>query len=193
LGKFVVLVLALMVQGCGPLPQLASELGVPSRIAGDLTPISATSRVLAKSRSLSGWAPLARVTEQGTVPRGVATTVYGTVYVHSLKDWFASYPAGSVEQTAVLRHERVHAFRQLAAGDAWFVQYAANRAFRWSEEKAGFREEVATLVENGKQVDPVAYASVLSGDAYGPIGGRMVGYEEAYSWVSGVVLEAQGR
>jgi hypothetical protein len=193
LRRFLALVLVVLLASCGPVPPFAAALGVPSKLAGDLTAGSLVTRTVKKSRSLSGeWTPLTHVVELGSVPRGVSMTVYSTVYVHSLKEWFASYPAGSVEQEAVLRHERVHAIRELSTGNVWFARYGVDRAFRWEEEKAGYREEVATLVKGGRPVDPAAYARILSGPAYGPIGGRMVGYEEAYSWVSGVVLEAQG-
>jgi hypothetical protein len=132
------------------------------------------------------WAPLVRVERDPSrlVAPGVVTTILDAVYVEDLDAWAASYPEGSVARHALLVHEREHARRQAATGVDWFFRYLTDSAFRWDEERIGWRLELLERVAAGEQVDAVATGSFLARNYAG-----MVDEGAAVAWVRSVVAE----
>ena len=136
------------------------------------------------------YAPLTRVVEapDKVLSPDVTTTVYATAYVGDMAQWIVDHPDSSLERSATLEHERVHAVRQFAAGCWWFVKYVTEPSFRWAEEQLGWREEIRTL-RTGRWIDQPATASVLSGPTYELLGRAMVSYADALAWVKATVEE----
>lgn len=141
------------------------------------------------------WAPLVKVqqTTDKLIADQTTTTIGDTCYCNDLKQWLQDYPPGSVEYEAILRHERVHAVRQgsfAGQAEAWLARYAIDTKFRWEEEKLGWKEEITHLVQSGRNVIPEQVALWLNQNYSGPVGGRMVSYEEALAWVKATINEA---
>jgi len=136
------------------------------------------------------YAPLTQVVEapDRVISPDVTTTVYSTAYVGDMGQWISDHPEGSLERSATLEHERVHAVRQFAAGAWWFVRYVTEPGFRWAEEQLGWREEIRTL-RAGRWIDQPATAAVLSGTTYELLGRPMVSYADALAWVRTTVEE----
>lgn len=134
------------------------------------------------------WSPLEEVRERPSLPLvgdGTTSTVGRTVYVRDLGDWAERYPEGSAERTALLRHEQVHARRQLKRGVAsWVASYLTSADRMWREEREGWRAEIEHLRAMGAwrhgRLERVArslagYRTLL--------GQRMVSEGAARAWV----------
>lgn len=134
------------------------------------------------------WRPLVEIVERpDLVFGGVTATTLGTrVYVPDLRAFRQQFPADSVEQEALLLHEREHAVRQLDAGlGPWLARYLNDRAFMWQEEQRGWFLQLRRLQQAGRPLYPEAIALALSG--YQNLSGPMVGYAEALAWVDAVL------
>lgn len=134
------------------------------------------------------WAPLEEVRERPSLPLvgdGTASTVGRVVYVRDLGDWAERYPEGSAERTALLRHERVHAVRQLDRGLAsWVMNYLTDADRMWREERYGWAEEIEHLRAMGAWRHGDLERVTRSLAAYRTVlGARMVGEAEAREWV----------
>lgn len=141
------------------------------------------------------WAPLIKVqqTTDKLVADKTTTTIGDTCYCNDLKQWLQDYQPGTVEYEAVLSHERVHAQRQGSfdgQAEAWLTKYALDVNFRWAEEKLGWTEEITRLVQGGRSVNPQEVASWLNQNYDGPVGGRMVSYEDALAFVQATMNAA---
>jgi len=106
------------------------------------------------------WKPLTTVIQRPSLPfaSDSATTTMGShVYVVNLEGWLLTYPPGSVEFVALMRHEREHARRQYRylglpgelALSAWIARYLTDREFMWAEEQAGFYQALKWLQAAG--------------------------------------------
>jgi len=141
------------------------------------------------------WAPLSSVEEgkDKLFTEGMITTIGHHCYVTSMKDWLAAYPEGSVEREALLRHEQVHAKRELAAGlPIWLTQYITDKNFRWYEEQLGFEQEIRYLVKNGRLFNIANFAAGVSRE-YESLGGQMCNHQEAVDWATQLLNKiAQG-
>ena len=134
------------------------------------------------------WRPLVEVVERPDLLfAGVTATTLGTrVYVPDLRAFRQQFPEDSVEQEALLLHEREHAVRQLDAGlGPWLACYLNDRAFMWQEGQRGWFLQLRRLQEAGRPLYPEAIALALSG--YQNLSGSMVGYAEALAWVDAVL------
>ena len=137
------------------------------------------------------WRPLVEVVERPDllVSDSISTTLGTRVYVANLDDWLRRFPPESVEQEALLLHEREHAVRQLDAGlGAWLARYLNDCAFMWREEQLGWFLQLRHLRTAGRPVFPAVIALALSD--YRNLSGPMVGYEEALAWVEAVLSGA---
>lgn len=116
---------------------------------------------------------------------GFVATVYSTSYTKSLRELVDAYPVGSVGWDALFFHERMHAIREYA-DPLFLVKYATDPAFRWQEEKLGYREEIRYLRDNGGfgWNDVIVYSKALSTGYAG-----MVTWEEAEDWIHEVLQE----
>ena len=134
------------------------------------------------------WRPLVEVVERPDlfVSDTVTTTIGTRIYVANLDLWLQRYPPGSVEQEALLLHEREHSIRQLEAGlGPWLARYLNDRDFMWREEQLGWALELRHLRDGGRPVVPAGIAFTLNG--YQNLSGTMVGYDEALAWVEAVL------
>jgi hypothetical protein len=134
------------------------------------------------------WRPLVEVVERpDLLVSNTLTTTLGTrLYVADLRAWLRRYPPGSVEQDALLLHEREHARRQLALGlGPWLARYLNDRGFMWREEQVGWALQLAHLRDRGGPLVPEALAATLA--AYHNLAGPMVGYSEALAFVLAVL------
>lgn len=134
------------------------------------------------------WRPLVEVVERPDlfVSDTVTTTIGTRIYVANLNLWLQRYPPGSVEQEALLLHEREHSIRQLEAGlGPWLARYLNDRDFMWREEQLGWALELRHLQDGGRPVVPAGVAFTLNG--YQNLSGTMVGYDEALAWVEAVL------
>ena len=135
------------------------------------------------------WAPLEGVVERpvlGLGDDGATTTIGSRCYVVDLDAWLRDFPPGSVEQEALLLHEREHAVRQRDAGvGAWLGRYLKDRAFMWREEQRGWALQLRRLREAGRSIDPVLVALALT--SYRNFAGRMVGFPEGLAFVQSVL------
>ncbi len=137
------------------------------------------------------WRPLVAVVERPDllVSDTVSTTLGTRVYVANLDGWLRRFPPDSVEQEALLLHEREHSVRQLEAGlGAWLARYLNDRAFMWREEQLGWFLQLRRLRDAGRPIVPAVVALALSD--YRNLSGPMVGYEEALAWVEAVLSGA---
>lgn len=139
----------------------------------------------------SEWAPLIAV-EEGTdklFAEGMTTTIGHYCYVADLAQWQQSYPEGSVEREALLRHEQLHAKREFATGlPLWLAQYVTDKNFRWHEEQLGYEQEIRWMLKNGRQFNPQPFAVVVSHD-YKSLGGQMCTYDEALQWANDLLAK----
>lgn len=134
------------------------------------------------------WRPLVEVVERpDLLGAGSRTTTLGArLYVADLNAWLRRYPPGSVEQEALLLHEREHARRQLAQGlGPWLAGYLNDPDFMWREEQLGWALEIEHLRDRGGRVVPAAMAAALAG--YRNLTGSMVGFSEALAFVRAVL------
>lgn len=134
------------------------------------------------------WRPLVEVVERPNllVSNALTTTIGTRLYVADLRAWLRRYPPGSIEQEALLLHEREHARRQLALGlGPWLARYLNDRAFMWHEEQVGWALQLAHLRDHGGPLVPEALATALAG--YRNLAGPMVGYAEALAFVQAVL------
>lgn len=134
------------------------------------------------------WRPLVEVVERPNllVSDSIATTLGTRVYVADLGAFLQRFLPGSVEQEALLLHEREHAVRQLDAGlGPWLARYFNDRAFMWREEQAGWYLQLRRLQAAGRPLFPQVIAQTLAG--YRNLEGRMVSEAEALAWVQAVL------
>lgn len=140
------------------------------------------------------FAPLTQVIEapDNVIPSHTITTIDETSYVRDLNVFLHDYPLGSVGFTAVLMHEREHVIREnafIGGTPAWLTLYIADRNFRWTEEKAGWKIEILYNTQHGANVNAAVLANVLNTNY--DMGGRMVSYENAYNWILDVLAGKQ--
>lgn len=129
------------------------------------------------------WAPLKAVKESSIQSPDVVTTLVPYVVVSDLDGWQDTYPIGSLQREAILRHERVHAFRQLKYGLAkYLIKYVNDPEFRWREEQLANYVEFMYMRERGFKMDVERKARFLSGSTYL----NMVSYDEAIQWFKDV-------
>lgn len=134
------------------------------------------------------WRPLELVVERPPLllREGATTTLGSRVYVADLDAWLERHPDGSVEQEALLLHEREHAVRQLDLGlGPWLRRYLNDRRFMWAEEQRGHFLELRHLQRAGRPVVAAQVALRLS--RYRNLQGRMVSFAEALAWVQAVL------
>lgn len=134
------------------------------------------------------WRPLVEVVERPDllVSGTIATTLGARVYVADLDAFLARFPPDSVEQEALLLHEREHAVRQLDARlGPWLARYLNDRAFMWREEQAGWFLQLRRLQEAGRPLFPRVIARTLA--RYRNLEGRMVSEAEALAWIAAVL------
>jgi hypothetical protein len=148
----------------------------------------------------SEWSPLTKVIERPSLPfaSDTATTTVGSkVYTTDLKQWLKDYPPGSVEQHALLQHEREHARRQFryqglpgeVAKTTWIARYLTDSSFMWQEEQAGFFLAIKHLQKKGRWTtnDTLRVAANMA-KGYKTIGGkRMVSFDKAKRWIEDVL------
>lgn len=141
------------------------------------------------SQNLGGeWRPLERITASKILSpsKTGARTIGSTVYVYDLKTWLAQHPEPLL--TAVLKHEQVHAHRQLNYPDGetrWIQRYLTDPAFAWEEEQVGWYEQITYARAHGVVFIPEGLAKALSD--YRTLAGPMVSYDEALAWVRAVI------
>lgn len=122
------------------------------------------------------YRPLKYVVQNRFQPKEVVTTVDHFLFVKNLEAWKKSFPAGSIWREALLRHERVHTFRQRKYGlQKWLAKYATDKKFRWREERIANYVGLTYLKSKGAFFDIEKHAKFLSGSAYF----NMVSYDEA--------------
>ena len=137
------------------------------------------------------WRPLVEVVERPDllVSDTIATTLGTRVYVADLDAFLARFLPDSVEQEALLLHEREHAVRQLDMGlGPWLARYLNDRAFMWREEQAGWFLQLRRLQAGGRPLFPQVIARTLAG--YRNLEGRMVSESEALAWIEAVLSGA---
>jgi hypothetical protein len=101
---------------------------------------------------------------------GMVVTFFGTIYAVEPTLFRLKYPRTVMDQ-ALLRHERMHAWRMSEQGMvSWSWKYLMNAAFRWEEEQAGYEAEFDYLRKHGTPIRDVysleSLVRVLSGPAY---------------------------
>jgi hypothetical protein len=138
------------------------------------------------------WKPLVSVEEatDKIMPPQTTTTIGEHCYVSDLAQWLKDYPPGSIQQEALLRHEQLHAIRQLSYPlgiETWLLKYISEPSFRWEEEKLGYEQEITWLVQHGVYVYPPLWASYMSNNY-----SSMVSFEDAQAWVEATIRKAQG-
>jgi hypothetical protein len=79
----------------------------------------------------------------------------------------------------VLDHERVHYERQAWKSPVWIYKYFKSPEYRLEQEKAGYRETIASLIRAGDPVNVHIIALNLSEKYWG-----MIQYEEALIWAN---------
>ena len=134
------------------------------------------------------WRPLVEVVERPDllVSDTIATTLGTRVYVADLDAFLERFPPESVEQEALLLHEREHAVRQLYAGlGPWLARYLNDRGFMWREEQVGWFLQLRRFQAGGRPLYPRVIAQALAG--YRNLEGRMVSEAEALAWVQAVL------
>lgn len=134
------------------------------------------------------WRPLVEVVERPDllVSETIATTLGTRVYVADLDAFLDRFPPDSVEQEALLLHEREHAVRQLDMGlGPWLARYLNDLEFMWREEQAGWSLQLRRLQAAGRPLFPAVIARTLAG--YRNLEGRMVSEAEALAWVEAVL------
>lgn len=134
------------------------------------------------------WLPLETLQESQSMTVGLssggARTVGTVVYVKDLDEWLARHPEPLF--SAVLRHEQVHAIRQLDEGvSAWVSRYLTDTDFMWGEEQLGWHQQLIHLQQSGYGVIPEGVALILHD--YKSLSGTMVTYQEALEWVRQVL------
>lgn len=130
------------------------------------------------------WAPLKTIRESPVQPSNIMTTIGTVLYIDSMSRFCRNHPSGSVDREALLRHERVHAFRQKKYGKVRYIsKYAKDRAFRWQEEQIANYVEYKYLMSKGWSIDVAKEACILSGPGYYD----MITYGEAEQWILDVV------
>ena len=119
------------------------------------------------------WLPLEAVKENPAQPSGVVTTI-------APYNWVKRFPESSHHREALLRHERVHAFRQLRMGRANFIaKYAINKKFRWREEQLAMYVGLTYLKNKGYTINIDNISKFVSGPSYR----GMISYSEARQWL----------
>ena len=114
------------------------------------------------------------------------TTIGRSAYVADLNDWLAGHIPDGPEFDAKMAHEQAHSVRQLDMGTFLFVaRYSYDTDFMWEEEQIGYYYEIHELRRRGRQVNPDAFAIMLS--KYKNLAGSMVSFPEARQWVSDVL------
>jgi len=135
------------------------------------------------------YRPLKRIVGRRVFPfqsETSITTIGEACYTPNLAAWLKKHPPGGPVFVAVMRHERLHAQRQLAEGvDPWIDRYLNDVHFMWSEEQRGWYEQIRYLKGRGFRLDAKAIARNLK--SYSNLRGRMVGYDDALDWAKSVV------
>jgi hypothetical protein len=135
------------------------------------------------------YRPLKRIVGRRVFPfqsETSITTIGEACYTPNLAAWLKKHPPGGPLFAAVMRHEQLHARRQLAEGvDPWIDRYLNDAQFMWKEEQLGWYEQIQFLKGRGFRLDAKAVARNLK--SYKNLRGRMVGYDEALKWANDVV------
>ena len=102
--------------------------------------------------------------------KDMVVTFFGTIYATEPALSGLKHPKTVTDQ-ALLRHERMHAWRMSEYGMiSWSWKYLMSPAFRWEEEKAAYEAEFDYLRKHGVPITAVysleALVRVLSGPAY---------------------------
>ena len=130
------------------------------------------------------WRPLKQVKESWIQPDGVMSTIGDTIYTSNLVRWKKAHDVGTIRREYVLRHERVHSFRQEKYGvSKYLVKYATDKAFRWREEKLANYAAINYLISRKIPLDVDNLARFLSGPAYYD----MISYKEAETFIKAVL------
>jgi hypothetical protein len=146
--------------------------------------LSVTGCTVSEHQLGSEWEPLTKVVERDLpfVSDTASTTVGTVVYTADLTRWLEIYPPGSVTYQALLKHEQVHAKRQIAYGtSSWIAKYLTDKSFAWEEEKLGYEAQILHLRRNGIYRPAEYWATILSEKYNG-----MVTYQEALTWAQNV-------
>lgn len=132
------------------------------------------------------YRPLEQIQETPLRPGTAITTIGRTAYVNNLDEWLTRHPVGGPLYHAVLLHEQEHSTRQLNYGlTAWLARYLRDIDFMRDEELRGWYIQVQECRRRGLQVSPEGVAKALSN--YRNLVGRMMGYEDALTWVRDVL------
>lgn len=135
------------------------------------------------------YLPLKRIVGRRVFPfqsQTSITTIGEACYTPNLAAWLKKHPPGGPLFAAVMKHEQLHARRQLATGvDPWIDRYLNDGQFMWEEEQLGWYEQIQFLKGRGFRLDAKAIARNLK--TYKNFRGRMVGYDEALKWANDVV------
>jgi len=132
------------------------------------------------------WRPLKEVTQSWIYPSDVMVTIGSTLYTDDLEGWKKAHPVGSISREYILRHERVHSFRQAKYGLTKYIsKYATDGEFRWREEKLAAYVAISYLVSKGRTINIKRQASFLSGPAYC----NMTTYKEAEIFLVAVIAK----
>jgi len=130
------------------------------------------------------WRPLKEVTQSWIYPSDVMVTIGSTIYTDDLESWKKAHPVGSISREYILRHERVHSFRQAKYGlSNYLTKYATDGEFRWREEKLAAYVAISYLVSRGRTINIEKHATFLSGPAYC----SMTTYKEAETFLLAVL------
>lgn len=158
----------------------------PAKQGSSYAPNEAGARVHALP---ARFRPLTRIVGKRAFPfqsETTITTIGEACYTPNLAKWLKKHPPGGPVFEAIMRHEQLHAKRQLTTGvDPWIDRYLKDKAFMWSEEQRGWYEQIRFLRGRGFRLDAKAIARNL--DGYSNLRGGMVSYAEALEWAESVL------
>lgn len=144
------------------------------------------------------WRPLRKIVERPTMPmidKGVCFVIKDKIYVHDLDWWLKTHPPSHMEFHLILRHEYVHAVRQIDYVEknrawrglgfngplGWIRKYFSSKEFRLKEEKLAYYAYMKGYLDHRRKI-PKDF--IVESMAYGYFG--MIDEGDAALWVDEV-------
>ena len=130
------------------------------------------------------WKPLEIVEESVYQSKGIVSTIGNTLIVYDLDTWQRGNPKGSINRESLLRHERVHSYRQKKYGlTKYLYRYWTDKEFRWQEEQ----HALYACLTYKKKMKKHIYVKSLAHFLSGPVYCRMISYNKAKTFVESVL------